>query len=213
MQNLKNIAVGFLVSFIGSIPLGYLNIVGYEIYNKSGIISTSLYLLGVICVEFLVIFGTLFFADKLNKNEKLLKTIELFSILFMFVLAYVFYTNGNDEQTNKTIFSTVSQNFFFSGILFSSLNFIQIPFWLSWNLYLVNRDYIEISKNRKYFYVFGTLVGTFLGMLILILSLYCFANQVDFLSRYLMKIIIPLVFVLLGILQTVKFYKKFKKKQ
>jgi len=132
MQNLKNIAVGFLVSFIGSIPLGYLNIVGYEIYNKSGIISTSLYLLGVICVEFLVIFGTLFFADKLNKNEKLLKTIELFSILFMFVLAYVFYTNGNDEQTNKTIFSTVSQNFFFSGILFSSLNFIQIPFWLSW---------------------------------------------------------------------------------
>ncbi|HPW98752.1 MAG TPA: hypothetical protein PK218_09335 [Flavobacterium sp.] len=213
MQNLKNIAVGFLVSFIGSIPLGYLNIVGYEIYNKSGIISTSLYLLGVICVEFLVIFGTLFFADKLNKNEKLLKTIELFSILFMFVLAYVFYTNGNDEQTNKTIFSTVSQNFFFSGILFSSLNFIQIPFWLSWNLYLVNRDYIEISKNRKYFYVFGTLVGTFLGMLILILSLYYFANQVDFLSRYLMKIIIPLVFVLLGILQTVKFYKKFKKKQ
>jgi hypothetical protein len=210
MQNLKNIAVGFLVSFIGSIPLGYLNIVGYEIYNKSGIISTSLYLLGVICVEFLVIFGTLFFADKLNKNEKLLKTIELFSILFMFVLAYVFYTNGNDEQTNKTIFSTVSQNFFFSGILFSSLNFIQIPFWLSWNLYLVNRDYIEISKNRKYFYVFGTLVGTFLGMLILILSLYYFANQVDFLSRYLMKIIIPLVFVLLGILQTVKFYKKFK---
>jgi membrane protein DedA with SNARE-associated domain len=80
-------------------------------------------------------------------------------------------------------------------------------------LYLVNRDYIEISKNRKYFYVFGTLVGTFLGMLILILSLYYFANQVDFLSRYLMKIIIPLVFVLLGILQTVKFYKKFKKKQ
>lgn len=210
MQNLKNIAVGFLVSFIGSIPLGYLNIVGYEIYNKSGIISTSLYLLGVICVEFLVIFGTLFFADKLNKNEKLLKTIELFSILFMFVLAYVFYTNGNDEQTNKTIFSTVSQNFFFSGILFSSLNFIQIPFWLSWNLYLVNRDYIEISKNRKYFYVFGTLVGTFLGMLILILSLYYFANQVDFLSIYLMKIIIPLVFILLGILQTVKFYKKFK---
>lgn len=210
MQNLKNIAVGFLVSFIGSIPLGYLNIVGYEIYNKSGIISTSLYLLGVICVEFLVIFGTLFFADKLNKNEKLLKTIELFSILFMFVLAYVFYTNGDDEQTNKTIFSTVSQNFFFSGILFSSLNFIQIPFWLSWNLYLVNRDYIEISKNRKYFYVFGTLVGTFLGMLILILSLYCFANQVDFLSIYLMKIIIPLVFILLGILQTVKFYKKFK---
>lgn len=210
MQNLKNIAVGFLVSFIGSIPLGYLNVVGFNIYKASGITSTLHYLVGVICIEVLVILGTLFFADKLNQNKKFLKGIELFSMLFMFVLAYVFYSNANAVQDNKTVITSVSQNFFFYGIVFSSLNFIQIPFWLSWNLYLINRKYIEVSKTRKYFYVLGTLLGTFLGMLTLILVLNYFSNQVDFLSKYLIKIIIPLVFVGLGMLQTTNFYKKYK---
>ena len=85
MVNLKNVGVGFLVSFIGSIPLGYLNVIGFDIYNSTGIRSTLLYLLGVICIECCVIFLTLVFANTLHKKEKLLKFIEGFSILFLFV--------------------------------------------------------------------------------------------------------------------------------
>ncbi|WNM20084.1 hypothetical protein [Flavobacterium capsici] len=210
MQNLKNILVGFLVSFIGSIPLGYLNVIGFDIYNSNGLNQTVFYLLGVICVEFFVIFGTLFFANKLNSNYKLLKYIEMFSVVFLFVLAYFFYSSANSEQVNRTVFSNISHSFFFAGLFFSSLNFIQIPFWLSWNLYLVNGKYIEVSNSKKYFYLFGTIAGTFFGMLTLIVSLYYFASNVDFLSKYLMKLIIPLVFVGLGIFQAVKFFKKYK---
>ena len=209
MQNLKNIGVGFLVSFLGSIPLGYLNVIGFDIYNFSGIHSTILYLLGVICIEFWVIFLTLIFANTLYKKEKLLKFIEAFSIVFMFVLAYVFYSSAGSGDANRTVFSNTFQNFFVAGIVYSCLNFIQIPFWLSWNLYLLNGKYIEISNNRKYFYVFGTLAGTFSGMLVLILSLHYFASNVEFLSKYLMKFIIPLVFVGLGVFQGIKFYKKY----
>ena len=187
MQNIKNIFVGFLVSFIGSIPLGYLNVIGFDIYSSSGLISTVFYLLGVIFIEFIVIFVTLLFANKLNQNKRLLKFIDVFSILFMFVIAFVFYINANSEQINRTVFSNVNHSFFLAGILYSSLNFIQIPFWLSWNLYLLNRNFIEISKSRKYFYVFGTITGTFFGMLTLILTLHYFTNQIDFLSKYLMK--------------------------
>lgn len=209
MQNLKNIAVGFLVSFLGSIPLGYLNVIGFDIYNASGIGSAVFYLLGVICIEFWVIFLTLIFANKLNNNERLLKFIEAFSVVFMLVLAYVFYSSANSGNENRTVFSNVSQNFFVAGILYSCLNFIQIPFWLSWNLYLLNRKYIEVSKTRKYFYVFGTISGTFCGMLVLILSLHYFATNVEFLSKYLMRIIIPLVFLGLGIFNGIQFYKKY----
>lgn len=209
MQNIKNIGVGFLVSFLGSIPLGYLNVIGFDIYNSEGTRSTVLYLLGVICIEFFVIFLTLIFANKLNKKENLLKFIEGFSVVFMFTLAYVFYSSASSDEANKSFFSNTSNNFFFAGILYSCLNFIQIPFWLSWNLYLLNGKYIEVSNSRKYFYVFGTIAGTFCGMLLLILSLHYFASNVDFLSKYLMQIIIPLVFLGLGIFQAVKFYKKY----
>lgn len=209
MHNLKNIGMGFLVSFLGSIPLGYLNVIGFDIYNFSGIHSTILYLLGVICIEFWVIFLTLVFANKLNKKEKLLKFIEGFSVLFMFIIAYVFYSSAGSDDTNRTVFSNTFQNFFVAGIVYSCLNFIQVPFWLSWNLYLLNGKYIEISNSRKYVYVFGTIAGTFSGMLFLILSLHYFANNVEFLSKYLMKFIIPLVFAGLGIFQGIKFYRKY----
>ncbi len=209
MQNLKNILVGFLVSFLGSIPLGYLNVIGFEIYKSSGIQSTIFYLIGVICIEVIVIYCTLIFANKLMKNTKLLNFIEAFSIVFMFVLAYIFYSSANSDTTNTSVFSNIGQNFFFAGILYSCLNFIQIPFWLSWNLSLLNGNYIEVSKSRKYFYVLGTAIGTFCGMLVLILSLTYFSGNIDFLSKYLMKIIIPSIFLGLGIFQAIKFYRKY----
>lgn len=212
MQKLKNIFVGFLISFIGSIPLGYLNVVGYEVYKKFGIEETIFYLFGVISIEFLVIYFTLLFANQLIANKKLIKFIEAFSIIFMFLLAYIFYSSASKEAENQSVLEKyVDYSPFVVGLILSCLNFIQIPFWTSWNLYLLNENYIEISKSRKYFYVLGTVLGTFCGMLVLILSLDYVTNQTDFLAKYLMKIIIPLVFAGLGIFQAYKFYKKYYK--
>jgi len=206
MQNLKNIAVGFLVSFIGSVPLGYLNVIGFQIYEKSGISPTTQYLFGVICIEFFVIYGTLIFAHKLAANTKLTKYIEGFSIVFMLLLAFIFYANAHSKSDFSTTFTYAP---FLLGLAVSGLNFIQIPFWTGWNLYLLNGNHIEVSGKRKYFYVTGTVGGTFSGMLALILSLHYFADNVDFLSHYLMQVIIPLVFLGLGILQAIKFYRKY----
>lgn len=212
MQKLKNIFVGFLISFIGSIPLGYLNVVGYEVYKKFGIEETIFYLFGVISIEFLVIYFTLLFANQLIANKKLIKFIEAFSIIFMFLLAYIFYSSASKEAENQSVLEKyVDYSPFVVGLILSCLNFIQIPFWTSWNLYLLNGNYIEISKSRRYFYVFGTIFGTFCGMLVLILSLDYVTNQTDFLAKYLMKIIIPMVFAGLGIFQAYKFYKKYYK--
>ena len=212
MIKIKNIFVGFLISFIGSIPLGYLNVVGFEVYKKYGLNDTLFYLLGVIIIEFIVIYGTLIFANQLIANKKLLKFIEIFSIIFMFLLAYIFYSSASKTTTDQSVLEKyVDYSPFVVGLILSCLNFIQIPFWTSWNLYLLNGNYIEISKSKKYFYVLGTVLGTFCGMLVLILSLDYLANQTDFLSKYLMKFIIPFVFAGLGIFQSYKFYKKYYK--
>ena len=210
MQNIKNILVGFLVSFVGSIPLGYLNVVGFEIYSIRGLLTTVCFLSGVILIEFFVIFCTLIFANKLAENKKLTKYIEGFSIIFMFILAFIFYFSASKNANASNEFSHFGYwGTFTTGLVLSCLNFVQIPFWTGWNLYLLNGKYIEVSNTRKYFFVFGTVAGTFCGMLTLILSLHYFASNVDFLSKYLMQIIIPLVFVGLGIFQAIKFYRKY----
>ncbi|UPF25018.1 hypothetical protein MWM28_11530, partial [Flavobacterium psychrophilum] len=79
MKYLKNFIVGFLISFVGSIPLGYLNFIGFEIYNKSNLIKLLYYLFGVVIIEGIVISSTFYFANKLILNSKLKRSISIFS--------------------------------------------------------------------------------------------------------------------------------------
>ncbi len=210
MKYLKNILVGFVVSFVGSIPLGYLNVIGFDIYNQSGLSSVIPYLLGVILVEIFVIYFTLIFAEQIMNNKKLLKYIEGFSVIFMFLLAYIFYASSNNTEAQSTVLNEYQNRTpYFVGIFFSALNFVQVPFWVGWNLYLLNGNWIAIDGTKKYFYVFGTLIGTFFGMLALILSLHFLTSQTDFFAKYLMRIIIPLVFVGLGVYQGIQFWRKY----
>ncbi|HEX8575290.1 MAG TPA: hypothetical protein VF677_03265 [Flavobacterium sp.] len=210
MKALKNILIGFLVSFLGSIPLGYLNVIGYEIYAKSGIEDLVYYLFGVIIVEAVVIYCTLIFAHQLVNNKKLIKVIEVFSILFMLLLAYSFYSQGQATATSKTqLTSYIGYTSFIIGFIFSCLNFIQIPFWTGWNIYLINGKYITVEKKLRFLYLLGTLIGTFLGMLSLVLFLNLITSKTDFLSRYLMSGIIPLFFLVMALYQLYQFIKKY----
>ena len=206
MQKIKNIIVGFLISFVGSIPLGYLNVIGFEIYSSKGFFNTIEYLIGVVIIEAIVIYITLVFANFLTQQKTWLKRIEIFTILFLLILGFSFLIN-NSQANSTSIYTTYLP--FFTGLILSSLNFIQIPFWTGWNLYLINNNYITIKKNNLYFYLFGTLIGTFLGMLFLILGLHYFSSNNSFISQNAISVAFPILFFGLALFQIIKFYKKY----
>ena len=199
MKSLKNIFVGFLVSFGGSIPLGYLNIVGFEIYSKFGMNSLVFFLLGIISVEVFVIYFTLIFANSLVNNKKLMKAIEIFAIFFLLILAYSFYSHFNQTVKNHNYLEKyVMYSPFLIGVFLNCLNFLQLPFWTGWNLYLINSKYIFIEKKLKYFYILGTIIGIFLGMMALILALNSIMLNSGSLSEFILPVLIPMVFIALA---------------
>lgn len=204
MKALRHIGVGFLVSFLGSLPLGYLNVVGLEIC-KTGIEPVIWFVLGVISVEIFVIYFTLVFAHFLMRKTKLMKFIEGFSVIFMFALAFIFYGSGKDDSADS-ISKIPDYPFYVLGVVLSCVNFLQLPFWTGWNLYLLNKKHIDANGNSKYCYVLGTAAGTFAGMMAFILSVNELALM--FLTVGIMDLI-ALVFVILGIVQAVKFYRKY----
>lgn len=210
MKALKNIFVGFLVSFIGSIPLGYLNVVGFEIYSKLGMNSLVFFLLGVISVEMFVIYFTLIFAKQLVNNKKLMKIIDFFAIFFLLIIGYSFYASANQTMEQQGLLEKYAMySPFLIGIFLSGINFLQVPFWTGWNLYLVNGNYISIVNKHKLYYIAGTLIGTFAGMLSLVLILNTLAQNTTSFSKYVIPIVIPLFFVVLAFFQMVKVYKKY----
>jgi hypothetical protein len=213
MKALKNIFFGFLVSFLGSLPLGYLNIIGVDIFSKWGMNSLMSYLLGVILVETVVIYLTVVFANKLATNKKILKFIDFFAVFFLFLIAYLFYTSSSSSSESQHYLEEY-QNYspFLIGLVLCGLNFLQIPFWMGWNLYLVNAKSIFLDGKLKFYYVFGSLVGTFLGMLSVIVLLDSLSENLFSFSKYIMPIVIPLFFVTLAVFQGFKVYKKYYRK-
>ncbi|MHC0443390.1 hypothetical protein [Flavobacterium sp. 3-210] len=210
MKSLKNSLVGFLVSFLGSIPLGYLNLVGLEIYTKSGLRDLTFFLFGVIVVEIFVIYFTLLFAKQLINNKKLMKIIDFFAVGFMFVLAFAFYFNFNQEIKSDGILSNyLIYSPFVIGIILNCFNFLQLPFWASWNLYLLNGKYIAIERQLKYYYIAGTLIGIFIGMFSLIIVLQTIFHKTNHFSKLILPVCIPLFFIVLGSIQAFKVYKKY----
>lgn len=211
MKKVQNILVGFLVSFIGSIPLGYLNLTGLEIYEESGLTNLVFFLLGVLSIEVFVIYYTLIFAEQLVQNRTLIKFIDFFGIAFMLFLACLFYANINKKwnfYANANEYMMYSP--FVLGMILNCLNFLQIPFWTSWNLYLVNTKYIVVERMLKFYYIAGTFIGIFLGMLsFIIIVRSIFQKNHQFLK--IVPVLIPLFFIVLGGVQAIKVYKKYFK--
>lgn len=210
MKIIKNILVGFIVSFLGSIPLGYLNIIGFEIYTGFGVSNLFLYLLGVLAIEALVIYFTLIFANKLANNKKLMKVIDFFGVFFLVLLAYSFYSHSNQSVSSPYYLEKyIVYSPFLIGLFLSSINFLQLPFWTGWNLYLITGKYIVVSGKFKFYYIIGTLLGTFIGMLTLVFFLNAISQNTDSFSRYLMPVLIPMLFIVMACLQGYKVFKKY----
>ncbi|MBC5834075.1 hypothetical protein G6N05_04185 [Flavobacterium sp. F372] len=201
MKILKNILVGFAVSFIGSIPLGYLNLFGYQIFTTSNFNQLNLYLFGVLIVEAIVIYSTLKLSAKVSMNPKWKNYISIFSFIFLLGIAILTYSStSNTSNALDKYNSYLSYSTIISGVILSCLNFAQIPFWMSWNLYLTNEKYIVVEDKKELFYVLGTLIGTYLGMLAIIFSIQAAKNKEvispQFFSKY-----IWVIFLVLAIFQ------------
>ncbi len=209
MKAFKNIIVGLVISFLGSLPLGYLNIVGAEVFSKLGMHSLVFYLLGVISIEAVVIYFTVIFSNELVNNKKLMKSIDFFAVFFLLFLAYLFYAySGQAAQNHHYLQRYVQYSPFLIGLVLCGLNFLQIPFWMGWNLYLINANHIILLGKLKFHYIFGTLIGTFWGMMAAIIVLDSLSHTAFSVSKYIMPIGIPLFFIALSCFQMVKVYKK-----
>lgn len=210
MKALKNIFIGFIISFLGSLPLGYLNIIGVDILSKSGMNALVSYLLGVIVVEAIVIYLTVIFSNQLAENKKLMKAIDFFAVFFFLLIGYLFYANANQTTEGHNYLADYAHySPFLIGVVLCGFNFLQIPFWMGWNLYLINANAISLAQKFKFYYVFGTLVGTFFGMLAVIILLDSLSQSSLSFSKYIMPIVIPLFFLVLAFIQMFKVYKKY----
>ncbi|WP_299782637.1 hypothetical protein [uncultured Formosa sp.] len=208
LSNRKPFWLGFFISFLGSLPLSYLNIIALEILIEQGSVNTFLFVFGIIIIEFFVMYTVSRFAKWLVKQKKVLVFIDVFTILFLLGIAsYLFLTLNN---TSSFSLKDVMQ-FKYSivlGLLLNSLNFVQWPYWSGVYLYLFRTDKLAENKKSNMIFIPGALLGTCSGMLTFAyVGKFIFEDNVAVFSPYL-NLIIALLFLVLGFIQLIQFSVK-----
>jgi threonine/homoserine/homoserine lactone efflux protein len=205
---------GFIISLLGSLPLGYINVIALQITLEKGNLASIYFILGIVFIEIFVLKATAYGAIWLVSQKKLLLFIDIFMILFFTSIGYYFFSNIGTQQNFNLSNLKFSQYPFLLGLLLNTLNFIQWPYWSGVYIYLYRNGNLNLtSKTRKNYFIIGALIGTGLGMIIFsqLGKLLLFDNKNQF-NTYL-NIIFSLLFLILALLQIIKICLKQSKKQ
>jgi threonine/homoserine/homoserine lactone efflux protein len=208
MNQLKNTALGFLISIVGSIPVGYLNIIGFQIFTDFGKRQWLEFAIGVVAVEFVIIIITYWFLSRFARFEKSKIYLQIASIVFLLLLTILSFFGNESQSINALV---IKDNFFSNGFVFSCLNFLQWPFWIGWNTYFVSKT--ESRFSFFWLLLFGVLccLGTVLGMFAFAIGLEKTISLAGFSLTSLFKNFWILFLVLAGY-QIVQLLLKIKKK-
>ncbi|HNF44591.1 MAG TPA: LysE family transporter, partial [Ferruginibacter sp.] len=139
---------GLLISFLGSLPLGTLNIAAMQIGIQESVTHALYFSLGSLLVEMIYVRISLVGVDWVRKQEKLMKAMEWFTLIIILALAAgSFMAALKDGAESKNVFLENTMHRFLLGMFMSAINPVQIPFWFGWSTVLFSKQILEPVKS------------------------------------------------------------------
>ena len=156
---------GLLISFLGALPFGTLNLTAFDISASQGINAALWFALAVVLVELVMVRLTLYGSERLQIGERTLQYLLPLGILLLWYLSWSSYRGAFMDPVNTNgDMVPVFRSTFVLGLLLSGLNPLQLPFWFSWNTFLENKGILKKTIYHYSFYLVGIGSGTFLAM-------------------------------------------------
>jgi threonine/homoserine/homoserine lactone efflux protein len=204
---LKIFFTGMLVSFLGSLPLGTLNVAAMQISVSDGITSAVLFSLGSLLVEIIYVRISLVGMDWIRKQEKLFKILEWITLLIVVALAvFSFYAALHPgEKKNIVLSSTLPK--FVLGAMMCAVNPVQIPFWFGWSTVLFTKKILLPRQDHYNSYIIGIGIGTFIGNCIFIFGGRLMVEKLNS-NQDVLSWVIGGIFAITAIIQLWKIVKK-----
>ncbi len=155
---------GALISFLGALPLGTMNVTATNISVIDGTTPAFIFALGTLVVEAACVYIVLFAMQWVSTQKKLFRIFEFVTATLILILAFSCFVSAIQmKKFGETVFTSYNLSPFVLGLVLSALNPLHIPFWLGWSTVLINQK-ILIPK-QKYFhpYIAGISMGTIGG--------------------------------------------------
>lgn len=163
MRLLKIFFWGLMVSFLGSLPLGTLNVAAMQISVQENIKNAVLFSLGSLSVEMIYVRISLVGINWIRKQKKIFKWMEWITLGIVVALAIGSFIAASQPHHAKNVMLNNNINRYLLGAMLSAINPVQIPFWFGWSTVLFTKN-ILLPKNSYYnIYIIGIGLGTLIG--------------------------------------------------
>jgi len=159
----KIFMTGMFISFLGSLPLGTLNVAAMQLAITDGYTQAILFSLGSLLVEMIYVRVSLVGMDWIRKQERIFKILEWVTLAIVLALAVSSFYAAVHPKTQKNIILSSTLPRFVLGATMCAVNPVQIPFWFGWSTVLFTKK-VLLPKNSHYnLYILGIGIGTFIG--------------------------------------------------
>lgn len=154
---------GMMVSFLGSLPLGTLNVAAMQISVQESVMSAIYFSLGSLLTEMIYVRVSLVGINWIRKQKILLRWMEWITLAIVLALATGSFIAATHEHHAKNIMLNNNMNRFLLGFLLSSITPMQIPFWFGWSTVLFSKKILQPKNSFYNLYIVGIGIGTFMG--------------------------------------------------
>lgn len=158
-------SIGLVVSFLGSIPLGTVNLAVVQTTINSNFRAGFYFALGATIIELIYSAIAIKFIAVLLNNAHVELSIQIISIPAFLILGIFYYRKQNSSREVEIR----NKKSFYNGLLIGLVNPLQIPFWIAYGSYLLSNEWIRNEDSLLNMFIAGISVGTLLVLTLIAL--------------------------------------------
>ncbi|MDV7185649.1 LysE family transporter [Lutibacter sp. TH_r2] len=196
MIYLLHVFYGILMSYIGFISPGMINMASLKISLNKGRKQGLLFAFGASLIVFIQSGIALFFADYFVQNPQIVSYLKIAGVVVFFLLAIVFFVQA--KRKINSLKEKDKNRYFLKGIGMSLINMLAIPFYLAVSIFLASEGKIIIEQPYILLFVFGASLGAFLLFSTYIAFANFISTRIAFIAKNINYILSGL-FLVLGI--------------
>jgi len=205
MLFISHFFIGFIISFIGTIPPSTFNLLAIKRATSTGLRKAMTFACGAVFVEFFYCFVAVIFSGYFLANKAIGNVIEIIAVPIFILLAYMFLTKKHVEPTHNEQ-EPKGSNDFVQGLFIGLINPTQITFWLGYSTYFISIGWMKDDLLFMTTFVIGVCAGSL--VMLFIYAYYCkkwfYGNAPSLFSEKMLNKIVSFIFVGLAVLQAGK---------
>jgi threonine/homoserine/homoserine lactone efflux protein len=195
------IVFGFLVSFLGQLPLGNMSFTATQVGLQESISKAWQFAIGVAIIEMVYLRLALTGMDWVVQHRRVYLGLGWLTVLLFLVLGMMAIINAKKQTTeSKALVLNNKLNRFVLGLSMSALNPVQIPFWVLWTSVMIQTKRLAVTSIDFNLFTIGAGTGTIAGLAVYIHGGKWLVQKIKASNKSL-NIAMGIVFLLTALLQ------------